>query len=256
MNSGKGKNILILFLIVIIIVLTVFIYMLLNGKINFTDNNNDNNSTLNNDKYLILSEKDNVERSLLDRLLPVIGIDEEVTEDDKYKQNMLSYTLLELDYNRLEYIEKKDALDLILAYTYFSNDLNDDDYTKCLDANIAVPAGSCVVYPKSFLLKAMEKFDIKYSLDELLDGNKEDSGNYYVWGNYYGPGTGKTHNITSWYGHEYEKNDNISNNEYITIRDEMTIDYYDEDISSRIVYYTFILDDTTNNYKLYFIDVK
>ena len=59
------------------------------------------------------------------------------------------------------------------------------------------------------------------------------------------------HTISSWYGTESQMKENLSTGDYITVRDEIAIKYSNNsnDSSSRVVYYTFKVEN--NNYKLW-----
>ena len=260
MEKEKNNKGLIATLIIIIIILAALCVLFATGTITLKNKEpNSKEQVTNNEK----TTNKNIEDSILNELLPVIGANKDYVSEDNGTCNYISLRL-QKESRRLDSYTKDEAYGLIKA-NYFENysqidytSKNEIDEKNCTEKSPVIPSGRCTAYSKEIVKEIANKYDFNYTVEEIFSGNdniqKEDEKNYYAWADFAGHCAGMAlykHNISSWYDNTYDTNDEKS---AIIIRDEITIKYSNGDNSSRIVYYTF-KKENTGNYKLWLYEV-
>ncbi len=247
-KNNYSVNVLLIF---IIIILAIFCVLFATGTINLNNSqNSENNEQIADDNT---DTERNISTDILDKILPIIGIKDKTSNSS----NCVSKMLINKTSGRLDNYTADDAFWLVMSYytQYYGHD-NEVADEKCLDPSTPVPGGRCLAFSKNTINEIIKNYDFKYTADEIFTNNlrKQDNENYYVFLDLAGMCAGvesEKHDITSWYGTESQMKDNLSTSDYVTVRDEITIKYSNNsnDSSSRVVYYTFKVEN--NSYKLW-----
>lgn len=246
-NSKIGLIVLVIILSVLVIGLSSYLIydkLINNKEENIVDNKEKNK---------------NIKDDVLAELLPIIGLN----NDNKTSKDCdsLSPKFIFEGSKRLDSYSKYQAYTLV-TYNYYQNYSKNNfaNLEMCLKPGEPAPGGSCYAYSKNILKDIVKKYDFAYSFDEIFAEyiQNEDDDNYYMWNSLTGVCADYEEfkrNISSWYGYATDVDNNVTDDEFITIRDNVSLKYFNGDDSSRIIYYTFKKSDDNNKYKLWLYNI-
>lgn len=204
-----------------------------------------------------------VENKTLDSLLPQIGIFKMTGHkyDETYLFDGLNDELNKIN-SPLKNISVSKAYTIIteaaLSYVLGDMSISTDNNHKCPLNNETSALGSCYAIKKVDLEKIIRLYDIPYSLEDIMTlgpTNKIESDKefYYIPPRSY-PTTEIRQNVDAWYGKKDDENNNILDNNYVTIKNEIKfinelyLKKINKDSYIKTIYYEFELIDS--KYKL------